>query len=606
MKLKHGIIGFLLFVILVGNVLVAFPQNMVSTSPTDFYDPRSSFINPAVIMSQSRQVYAGVQVLQLGFLENNSTAFKHSHLGYSQPYFVLPSTGFGFTAQYLSTPFYNQGNYSFMVAHEIADILTLGARVNLFSKNYDLDFIDPNDPVFKNGNTKYAYSYGFGVLIGSAYSSLAVGVAVDHVNRPYISLLGNTVRQPLAVDVGIHYSFLGIRPTVYFNRQDNLTVTTFGFDLTHRHLGRVGLFYGNKALIIDGKLNLLNEHMSIGYQLDFPLMDLNSYSMGTHLVSLAYRFAKPDDGEFEIAADIEYLNIAERKLTVEADRGITLRDLDALEEYKLDIFDQGSLARIRDSARVVDVSGMKAKPHNQMYDDAYKLYRATLIQMVKDQISIKGTTNFDVEILSLPGTGDRAVNLFNFVIDSLSIPEDRVNIIFTNDYANQSQKAITSNPIIEAIRTQKQLSSGKMKHVTVKLENDAILTSDYTTFRITRNRSGRKIVTWRVVIEHDGKIIQKISGVNEPHDVTWDWRDENNNLIAHGEYFYYFQWKDEMLGPWKPEKVKPRMILVEKRSRNERIFLTKDGKPLAKDSSRTPVKLEFLLKDKVDENVTVK
>jgi hypothetical protein len=48
------------------------------------------------------------------------------------------------------------------------------------------------------------------------------------------------------------------------------------------------------------------------------------------------------------------------------------------------------------------------------------------------------------------------------------------------------------------------------------------------------------------------------------------------------------------------------MILVEKRTRNERIFLTKDGKALAKDSSRTPVKVEFLLKDKVDENVTVK
>ncbi|MBN2088175.1 type IX secretion system membrane protein PorP/SprF [candidate division KSB1 bacterium] len=606
MKLKHDIIGFLIIVILAGNIGMVFSQNMVSTSPTDYYDPRSTFINPAVIMSQSRQIYAGIQVLQLGFLENNSTAFKHSHIGYSQPYFILPATGFGFTAQYLSTPFYNQGNYSFLVAHEIADIFTLGARANLFSKNYDLDFVDPSDPVFKNGNTKYAFSYGLGLFIGNPYSSLAVGLAVDHINRPVISLLGNTARQPLAFDVGIHYTFAGIRPTVYVNYQDNQTVTTFGFDLTHRHLGRVGLFYGNKALILDGKLNLLNNHMSIGYQLDFPLMDLNSYSMGTHLVSVAYRFSEPDDSDFEIAADIEYLNIAERKLTVEADREITLRDLDALAEYKLDIFDQGSLAKIRDSARVVDVSGMKSVPHNKIYDDAYLLYRATLIEMVKDQILKKGTTNFDVEILSLPGTGDRAISLFNFVVDSLGIPNDRVNIIFTNDYINQPQNSLANNPIIEAIRVQKQISTSKMKQVTVKLENDPILTADYTTFKIRRMRASRKLTTWRVVIEHEGKIIQKISGVNEPHDVTWDWRDEDGKLIPPGEYFYYFQWKDELLGPWKPEKIKSRLIIVEKRSRNERIFLTKDGKPLAKDSSRTPVKLEFLLKDKANNDVTIK
>ncbi|MCI0515984.1 hypothetical protein L0128_22445, partial [candidate division KSB1 bacterium] len=270
------------------------------------------------------------------------------------------------------------------------------------------------------------------------------------------------------------------------------------------------------------------------------------------------------------------------------------------------IFDQGSITKMRDTTRAVDVSGMKTVTPNKLYDDSYKLYRETLIQMVKDQILKKGTTNFDVEILSLPGTGDRAISLFNFVVDSLGIPSHRVNIIFTNNYANQPQNTAKTNPIIEAIRAQKQITTGKMKYITVKLENDPILTSDFTTFKIKRMRSGRKLAAWRVVVEYDGKMIQKISGVNEPYDVTWNWRDEDGRLVSPGEHFYYFQYKDELLGPWKPEKIKPRLILVEKRTRNERIFLTKDGKPLAKDSSRTPVRLEFILKDKVESDVTIK
>ncbi|MCI0511786.1 type IX secretion system membrane protein PorP/SprF [candidate division KSB1 bacterium] len=594
--LFHFILFAGLLVIVTGSRPLA-AQNLIEANPANFSDHRSAFINPAIIMNQGKQVHAGIRIFQMGFLDNNATAFKHSYVGYSQAYSMWPKTGFGVTAQYLSTPVYTQGNYSLLAGRKITDILSIGARLNVFSKGYSLenaDLIDPRDPVFSKGLTKYVFSGGLGMFIGPV-SNLAVGIAVDHLNRPNVSLAGTPLRQPITFDFGISYTFSSIGPAVYVNYQDNRTATTFGFDWQYHFLGHVGLYYGARSLILDAGINVLDHRMTIGYRMDFPLMDLNDYSVGTHLLGLAYRFSDPIDADFEIMSSVDFLNVSETFLTVEADRGIELKDLNALEEYSLDIFDRESLERLKDSANVVEVRDLNNRQSAQLDQASYKYYKKTLVDMIEKKIAQTGGRAFKVEIMSPPRTGNRALALLNFVVDTLGMPAENVHIVFTQDYS-KPQKTNGSS-IIEAIKTQKQDANTKMKRVKVEIQGSSKLSEDQTVFKVRRLRSTKPVHSWRVVIERNDRIIKKIVGVKEPNEVPWDWKDEEDLLVQPGEYFYYFQWKDKMLGTWTPSSPRKKVILVEKDSRRERIFLTKDGRPFDEDPNTIPEKVEFLLKE---------
>lgn len=575
-----------------------FAQNIVEANPANYQTPNSAFINPAIIMLQSKQVNAGIRLLQLGFLENNSAAFKHSFLSYSQPFSMLPHTGFGITAQYLSTPFYNQGNYSLILARRFNDLISLGTRFNVFSKNYDLTHANlesPIDPVFSGNLTKYIFSFGTGMVIGPV-SNFTLGISLDHLNRPNVVMSGKPLNQPLTFDFGLHYTYNFFGPSVYVNYQDNQAVTTYGLEFRNQRLGTAGLFYGNQNLILEAKLNLMNQKLNIGYRMDFPLMDLNDYSAGSYMLSLSYRFSEPIDADFDILASVEHLNIIEKRVTVEADKGIGLADINALQEYHLDIFDEQSLQRIKDSSRVADITSVNNRKHAQLDDASYKYYKQTLTEMIERKIEKTGGKTFNVDIDSPPGTGRKALALLNYLVDTLGIASENVKIVFSQDYTNQNPNYL--NPILEAIKTSKQDAKSKMKRVKVPLPGKTIVSDDQTVFRIRRLRSTKPVHSWRIIIENSHKEIKKIVGVKEPSDVAWDWKNEKDRLVDAGDYFYYFQWKHKMSGDWKPAKPKKKLLFVDKEVQDELIFLTKDGQPPLENPDIQTERLEFLLKGK--------
>jgi hypothetical protein len=595
------LISFLVFLGTAGNA-----QNMIEANPANYQSSNSAFINPAIIMLQSKQVSAGIRLLQLGFLENNSAAFKHSFLSYSQPFSMWPKTGFGVTAQYLSTSFYNQGNYSLIVARRFNELFSLGTHFNVLSKNYDLTHAileSPNDPVFSGNLTKYFFSFGVGMII-SPVTNFTLGIALDHLNRPNIVMSGKPLHQPLTFDFGLHYTYNYIGPSVYVNYQDNQTVTTYGIEFLYQQLGTAGLFYGNRNLILETKLNLMGQKLKIGYRMDFPFSDLNEYSAGSYLLSLAYCFSEPIDADFDILASVEHLNVIEKRITVEADKGIQLEDINSLAEYHLDIFDETSLERIKDSSKVADITSVGDRSGAQLDDASYKYYKQTLTEMIEQKIVQTGGKTFKVDIDSPPGTGKRALALLNYLVDTLGIASENVNIVFSPDYTNHDPNYI--NPILEAIKTSKQDADSKMKRVKVALPGKTLVSDDQTLFRIRRLRSTKPVHSWRIIIENNQKVIKKIIGVKEPREIAWDWKDEGDHLVDVGEYFYSFQWKDTMSGDWKPSRPKKKLLFVDKEVQDENIFLTKDGRPPVDNPNIQTDKLEFLLKGTKQTQTTTK
>lgn len=600
-KMKNLIKAAIIFLSIWGNQQ-SFSQNMIEANPANTLDPGSSFINPAIIIAQHKQVYAGIRVLQLGFLDNNSTAFKHSFVSYSQPFSgLIARSGWGFNAQYLSTPFYSQGNYSFLFAKQLSDIFTLGARTTLFTKGYDLrdaNLERQDDPVFAGSRTKYVFSYGFGLLLGPV-SNVTVGLAVDHVNKPNLSLSGTPLPQPITFDIGINYMYNNfVGPSFYVNYQDNQTVTTFGVQAKHFAMGTVGLFYGNRSLILDGKLNLLNNRMSIGYRMDLPLMDLISYSVGSHLLSVSYRFSEPIDADFRIGSSVTSLNIIEKRITIIVEKGIRQRDLDGLKNYNLDVFDREALESIKDSAEVVDIHSVGDRTGAQLDDASYKYYKKTVVAMVEEQRRKTGRVDFPVDIDSPPGTGERALALLNFLVDSLGISSKNVKIVYSPNYSNPNKSY--GLRILNEIKKNMGKNDSTRSKIEFKMVGEPLLSEDQTIFRIQRLRSSKPVHSWRILIKSGRKTIKRIVGIKEAKTVAWDWKDDDGKLVNEGEYFYTFQWKDKAIARWKPAKPKRRMLIVDKEVQLERITLTRGGRPPAsgKNYEMGTEKLEFLLQGK--------
>lgn len=571
-----SIMKLLIFIMLIYQ-LPGFSQNMVEANPANIYNPEAAFVNPAIILAQGRQVFTGIRLLQMGFIDNNSTAFKHSMLSYSQPFSVfLPKFGYGFNAQFLSTPWFSKGNYSFVVAKKITDILTIGGKGSVFTIGYDLsdaNLENPIDPVFEKG-MKISFSSGVGILIGPV-SNLTVGMSVDHLNRPTVNLTGNDLRQPITFDFGIHYMYGAFGPSFNVNHQDYLTVTTFGFETQSQRIGRAGIFYGNKSVILDGKLFLMNGKMAVGYRMDLSLdSELISYSAGQHLVSLTYQFSEPIDADFKVISTTDYVNCVEKRLTIIADQGLSLDNIKDLQRYKLDLFDRRSVDALIDSAEVYNGLTYENSGGAELDEESLNYYKRAIL----DKIQQSGNKNFKVNVTAPPGGGTRALAFFNFLVKDLGIPAQNVNLVFAQDYT--APNADFTTPILEAFKTaiMAQNQNTLLKRVKIPIENQQVFTPKEAVFKIVRMRKSKPVLAWRLVIEKDKKIVRKIPALREPPpEVSWDWRDDDNKLISPGEYSYYFQWKDNMAGSWKPDSPRKRSLIVDKEIQTDSILLTKDG-----------------------------
>ena len=239
-------------------------------------------------------------------------------LGLNYFSFICPSKRagvFGISwANFNSTHLYKEDTFTLSYARKINDftprlvpVIFLGLNLKYLYHGYILDERTKDDPVFKDGNSKGAFTADLGTLIKPQKDSpLSIGLSLKNVTQPDVGLDKTDYKLedkvPLEMRIGFAYQFGGYRVLNILN------ITGFrpAFDFTYRdkdinyHLGIETRFSSVFALRMGYNLQEvtlglgLNHLMGevFGIQFDYALiwpLEIEGTS-GTHRVSLGVRF----------------------------------------------------------------------------------------------------------------------------------------------------------------------------------------------------------------------------------------------------------------------------------------------------------------------------
>jgi len=175
-------------------------------------DVNSISANPAGLMRLRRSQLSGNYTRY--FTGQNIGSIQEGSLFFSP--FTWNRFFYGLGVTYFSHDIYRQQNASLVIGRELwrkgnKARIGLAINANLLRIDYNRvgfseDF-DPNDPVFRNGESKFSYGADVGLL--AEYGPVSLGVKGYNLNEPDISLRGNAtggkmtrkVRSGLSVDI---------------------------------------------------------------------------------------------------------------------------------------------------------------------------------------------------------------------------------------------------------------------------------------------------------------------------------------------------------------------------------------------------------------------
>ncbi len=180
--------------------------------------------------------------------------------------------------------------------------LTLGDGLE-----YNNQSLDPD--LQRLGNQQYFdFSAGF-IMYSSIYW---IGLAVNHINEPNMSILNDVTRLPMKFTVhgGARLPLTGglrtssrvsyLTPSFIYQSQGNITQFNFGLNY-HIDPVFIGIWYRGKpweesvigsvnhdAMIL--QLGMYLDKLTVGYSYDFNISPLATSSGGAHEISLIYEF----------------------------------------------------------------------------------------------------------------------------------------------------------------------------------------------------------------------------------------------------------------------------------------------------------------------------
>lgn len=539
--------------------MLAVGQNLISADPSDTFDYESIFINPAVIPFQHRQVTLGMKVYQLGFLRSQELGLHTSYFSLSLPEDFLGFINLGLTGQNFSVPLYDQTNFSFLIAKRPVERLSIGIKYNLFTKSYHqryFNLVDPIDPVFAEGTLKLAHSIGAGLIV-FPWSTLAIGLSCDHLNRPDVSLFQDIYKQPLVYDFGVRYSWRYFSSSIYLNYLQQQWQFNWLFESRPSAASIVKLGFVQQSAKFGAQLNIIRG-LSLSYVFDYPLYEINQLSNGSHQISIMYdldhkdkikelQFSNYDDGKFPIfnlssqffvEIENDKLEIVSQKINRTVEQQIPNSALKNLTEIEL---------ALNDSALY--------KPN--LYDHGYILnhYLGSLSNSPRYSQKYEGwlaDNLFSKKIDSLrlitdPNSLQRASKLRDFLIDNAPLWDQQIEIKpIENDILTKNIEPETLHPL-----TEKQYCR---------------LNPETVTFQISAIKMRKYRGTWKLIISdcEANEIKTFVFRGSVPEAIYWDWRDNNGVLIKPDVYHYYIQWENKN-GQW--HKTQPKMFTVTKISR---------------------------------------
>jgi hypothetical protein len=555
----HNYLIFIFVTVLIFYPIIANSQNIISADPSDSFDSESTFINPAVIPFQHRQITLGMKVYQLGFLKSQELGLRTGYFCLTLPEAFSGLINLGFTGQNFSVPLYDQTCFSFLIAKRPVERLSIGIKYNLFTKSYHqkyFDLVDQDDPVFAKGTLKLAHSIGAGLIL-FPWSTLSIGFSCDHLNRPDVSLFQDNFKQPIVYDVGFRYSWAYFSSSIYFNYMQHQWQFNWIIESRPSASSTFKLGFVQRAAKLGVQLNVI-EGLSINYAFDYPFYEVNLLSSGSHQIGFIYdldhrerikelQFTDYNEGKFPIfnlpsqffvEMQSDKLEIITRKIHRSIDKVIPKSALKNLTEIELALNDS-----------LLDIQ--------QLYEHGYlrdenlsSLYRSAKYSQKYKEWFVKNLLSKridSVRIIVDSSTLQRATDLRDSLVTLTPFLDRQIEI-----------KQIENCPLTKRIEPLSLQSSTNEQSYTLQPES--------VSFHISSIKMRKYRGIWKLVIADcsDNLIKTFIGKGHVPESVSWDWCESSGKLIKPDIYYYYLQWEDKN---GQLHKTQPKMFSVIKVSR---------------------------------------
>lgn len=534
-------------------------QNLISADPSDTFDRESIFTNPAVIPFQHRQVMIGMKVYQLGFLNSQELGLRAGYFSFSLPEACSGLINLGFTGQNFSVPLYDQTNFAILIAQRLFERVSIGVKYNVFTKSYHkryFDLVDPNDPVFADGTLKFAHSIGAGVIF-FPWSTLVMGFACDHLNRPDVSLFHDNYKQPLVYDFGFRYSWRYFSSSLYFNYLQQHWQWNWIFETRPAASTTFKLGFVQRAAKFDVQFNIF-EGLSINYVFDYPFYEVNRLSSGSHQINFIYdldhrdrikelQFTSYDkdkfpifnlSSQFFIEIQNDKLEIVTQKIVRTIAEEIPESALKNLTEIELVLSDTIlNMQQLYGHGSILN-QNLNSLATATKYSPKYEGWLAQ--HLLSKKID---SLRFITDLSSV----QRASDLREHIVANARFLDQHINI-----------KQIANDPLTKRIEPETLYHLKNIQFYNLKPES--------VSFHISAIKMRKYQGTWKLVItDYLDNEVKTFAGKGRvPEAISWDWRNNDGILIKPDVHKYYFYWEDKN---GKLFKTQPKMFSVTKVSR---------------------------------------
>lgn len=553
-------------------------QNLIHANPAEMYDFKSSFINPAIYSLQDAHVAIGGKLFHLGFVDDQSSPFRQGYVSVVLPYLLGNLSSLGLQAQYFNSPLFTESLISLGLAHRLGRKISLGFKMNIFSRAFnskEFDLVDIDDPVFASGTTRWNASFGLG-FIWAPLDNLTLGLGLDHLNQPDISLGPDVFQQPIKAHVGGLWDlgFLQVSLSTSYENGKFLPKITIGKFAYRR--GYVRLGYGQRAAQFEGQIHL-NGPLSLNYTYEWTFFDNEAAGSGSHQFTLIHEFEHqrkmpemeiPDElvlqfeppdkfmrrgGRFYVYPDDEKLQILEKKIKRIIDPKISQEALAQLSKADLELGQDGSFPYLDVEGVEVDSSDIPTYVQ-ALYSKAYQKF----LQNLATRLEYYRRTQ--INILTPEKALLRAAGIKKQLTE-----ED-----------NQSKVKLLLQQVMDFQDSVKVLEQVGLRKIPLE-ETQIELHPEFTQFKIVPVVRRHHIQSWRLIIQNaNGQSIKIFQGKGMPvEELSWDWRNDRGQILTPGNYHFYLEWQDFNGQVYRSD---PGSFTVQKIIRNVTIEITKQPK----------------------------
>jgi hypothetical protein len=517
----------LLFTLIFANQQVT-AQSFINSSSVDLYDMQLSLINPGALKFQDAQLVVGSKILHYGFVDNNAAGLHNSYVSVTVPGITKMNLGVGFLGVNLNTPFYSENKLNLLAGVKLNNSLGIGTQFGILTKSFNRDrfvLVDPGDPVFKKGTSKIAFNIGLGAY-WQMNEKWQFGFALQNLNRPNISLIGDNVHQSRVLHFSANYLISGLELFGGFVLEGNRFFPGFGMSTSFQGIGilTLGVLTGN--LDVTGQLHI-TEKISFDYKYSYPLSAIDAFSNGSHRVSLSYRFGDIPALDFEVFATVDTQRISEERLYKNINDGLARPEI-----VKYDYV--GNLKSAKDPVNAyyyfmpVGVN----RPLPSIDFDPFLIKYREITEFLGRKLQANNELKLRIIVARNSERYTRLARSFSdYFQEKFGIGVSRIQYgyaLFDSVLADEMNGS-------DGYFAQSRKIESRVTHFVIK----PIISRKYN--RISGIKS------WALFIKNStGDAIQQFQGNNGPPAIlSWDWTTPKGNIVGVGKYTYYLEWKDK-------------------------------------------------------------